>query len=327
MTVHFISVGLSILDNLRDSRHTLGERGKTAQDAAVREWKPFDLLEQAGVAKDKDRASDWLTGALALPGNSSDKAGTPGELAEMTRAIEPGQWPNDISAEIVTFVGMPRARRPLPDSDIAVLVCSDTSEGLLAGTWNAAVLADADLSRVCYLDAPTKRPDPVRRRIVQVRVPHLDASDEDGFRQAMGGLGVLGRNLLQSVEVDDDEPFQFSLSGGFKAAIPYLIGLAEGMRSISPHREVNAFVQHETAGRRATPATPIRLPLRRISPDKAREELTGYDSSGVRKSVPKFPLLDGYAYDINKKKTTCTLTAFGAGLRALFGVPPEGSGE
>ena len=139
----------------------------------------------------------------------------------------------------------------------------------------------------------------------------------------MDGLGTLGRNLLRSGELTGGEAFRFYLSGGFKAAIPYLIGLAEGLRSVDLSHPVDAFVQHETAG---PGAPPIRLPLRRLIAAQVEEELAGYDSSGVRKGVPGAALLTGYAYEVSGNGKKCTLTAFGEGLRALFGVPPEGYG-
>jgi hypothetical protein len=164
--------------------------------------------------------------------------------------------------------------------------------------------------------------------VVMARVPGMDAGDEGGFRRAMGGLGTLARDVLRSGELAKGEPFRFYLSGGFKAAIPYLIGLAEGLRSLgqqpgvmsAPH-PVTAFVLHETAGKGEPP---IRLPLRRLIATQVEQELSRFDVSGVRDGVPSPALLDGYAYEVEGKQ--CTLTAFGEGLRALFGVGPEGSG-
>jgi hypothetical protein len=317
VTVHVISVGLSILDALSDPRRTF--RDVPEQSGAVRQEEPGRLLEKAGVRGDKNKATGWLEQALA-PGSDSEAAG---QLAAVVKVVRPDRWPSEISAEITTFAGMPGARRPLHIGDIAVLVCSDTPDGLLAGIWNAAVLAGADLSRIGYLTEPGGPFGAARGRVLMVRVPGLDAGDERGFRAAMAGLGMLGRNLLRSGELREGEAFRFYLSGGFKAAIPYLIGLAEGLRSVDLSHPVDAFVQHETAG---PGVPPIRLPLRRFIAAQVEEELAGYDDSGVRSGVPGVALLAGYAYEVSGNGKNCTLSAFGAGLRALFGVGPDGHG-
>jgi hypothetical protein len=316
VTVQVISVGRSILNALAEPYRTFTERPELA--SAIARVKPDQLLAAAGVTgHDRDGASSWLSGALA-------PSGTPGrpqqadKLAEATRAIRPDLWPGDFSAELQTFRSLPGARYPLPTADIALLVCSDTPDGLLAGAWNAAALAGGDLSRVRYLPSPGIRPGPFRGNVVVARVPGMDAANEEGFRRAMGGLGTLARGLLRSGELTDREPFHFYLSGGFKAAIPYLIGLAEGVRSLDAARPVKAFVLHETS---EEGAPPIRLPLRHLIAALVQDELSGFDADGVRTSVPKPALLDGYAYEVIGKK--CRLTAFGEGLRTLFGMGPE----
>ena len=88
---------------------------------------------------------------------------------------------------------------------------------------------------------------------------------------------------------------------------------------------VQAFVLHETAGPKAPP---IRLPLRRLVAAAVRQELTGYDQAGRRTGRPGSGLLDGYAYEVSGRpgKETCQLTAFGEGLRVLFGVTAERPG-
>ena len=64
-----------------------------------------------------------------------------------------------------------------------------------------------------------------------------DAADETGFRRAMAGLGLLARRIFESGQLVKGEEFRFYLSGGFKAAIPYLIGLAE---AVALHRQTAA---------------------------------------------------------------------------------------
>jgi len=156
-----------------------------------------------------------------------------------------------------------------------------------------------------------------RYRGAGARVKGLDAAWESGFRDAMKGLGTLGRRLLDSPDIGQDDGYRFYLSGGFKAAIPYLIGLAEGMRSAGGNREVDAYVLHETGG-----AGAIRLPLRRMIAAQVAEELSLFDEdTGLSKQLPKPALLNGYAYECDG--ISFRLTPFGVGLRALFPLPPE----
>jgi hypothetical protein len=133
----------------------------------------------------------------------------------------------------------------------------------------------------------------------------------------MGGLGLLGRNLLDTAGLEDRERFRFYLSGGFKAAIPYLIGLAEGLASMPEAGPVEAFVLHETAKESA----PIRLPLRRIAAERVWRELSGLSETSIS-AEPASDYLDGYAYE--EVPGGWRLTAFGVGLKALFGEPPPG---
>jgi hypothetical protein len=125
--------------------------------------------------------------------------------------------------------------------------------------------------------------------------------------------------MLGTGGVRPGEPFRFYLSGGFKAAIPYLIGLAEGLRSLDPEREVSAYVLHDT-----TRSAPIRVPLRRLLPQVIRAHLAGFDPDGTRSDRPSgtAALLEGYAFERDGRRWR--LTAFGEGLRALFGPGPEG---
>jgi hypothetical protein len=145
----------------------------------------------------------------------------------------------------------------------------------------------------------------------------LDAGDERGFREAMRGLGVLGRDLFDLTSAEGDA-FRFYLSGGFKAAIPYLIGLAEGLRSLPGPRQVDAFVLHDTAPRSSAP---IKLPLRHMNSGLVDQQLEGF-KNGWQRRPPAPAFLEGYAYETTE--SGCKLTAFGEGLRVLF--PPRAEG-
>ena len=340
MTVHLISVGKSVIDALAKPREKL--RGNRDLAADISDVHPAGMLTREGILDhQRDLASAWLTAALAPPGNPVRDQLKADRLAEAARRIRPGLWPDDFSAEVGTFVRMPGTRRPVPEEDIAVLVCSDTATGLLAGVWNALALTYGALDRLLYIADPADSAEQLggaRGRVVIARVPGMDVGDDRGFRQAMGALGVLARELFTHGQLEQAEPFQFCLSGGYKATIPYLIGLAEAVRSIDKRRldelgavglmpgngspyPVNAYVLHEEASK------PIRLPLRRLLPEAVRDELAGFGSDGIRrqKGKPDPGTLEGYAYEAEgpARKETCELTAFGVGLRELLGVPDE----
>jgi hypothetical protein len=340
MTVHLISVGKSIVDAFDKPRERL--KGNRDLAADISDAEPAKLLTREGVLDhQRDLASDWLTAALAAPGSPVRDQARADRLAEVARRIHPDLWPDDFSAEIGTFVRMPGTRRPFPEEDIAVLVCSDTPTGLFAGVWNALALTYGSLDRVLYIADPAdsaKQLSGARGHVVIARVPGMDAGDDRGFHQAMGALGVLARELFTFGQLKQAEPFQFCLSGGYKATIPYLIGLAEAVRSVDETRldelgaaalmpgdgspyPVEAYVLHEEAPR------PIRLPLRRLLPEAVRDELAGFGDDEIRrkKGKPDPGTLEGYAYEAEgpQRKETCKLTAFGVGLRELLGVPDE----
>ncbi len=338
MTVHVSSVGRSVLDAL-DGKSGKLTLSRAARDRAVR------LLEAAGISTwDREQASHWIAAAVAH-GEPSAQARA---LRDAIAAVTPQYWQRDVSAELATLDGVNRDRMAIPvrEEDIAVLVCSDTPDGLLAGVWNALGMTAGNLAAVRYLAQPGAELGDVRGRAVVVRVPGMDVGSAEGFRQAMRGLGVLARHVFESLRgAREPEKFRFYLSGGFKAAIPYLIGLAEAVRSIDKQRlaelgvpdlmprdgspyPVEAYVLHETAGGDLTDAPPIKLPLRRLVASAVRQELTGFGTSGKRRGLVLPDLLNGYAYEARGRRdqpdtVECELTAFGAGLRELFGVRDE----
>jgi hypothetical protein len=315
MTVHLISVGLSVLEKgLGDPRRKVHESVRP-----VARQRACSLLTGHGIQDpDRDAADEWIAAALAADARQPQAE----ELRKVAAAVRPDLWPSWISAEIETFDRVADGPgRPLPEEDIAIFICSDTPRGLLAGVWNAVALtAAADPGRVQYLRAPGDMPTGVRGNAVVVRVPDLDAGNEAGFTRAMRGLGTLGRNLLDGGEIGAGEQWRFCLSGGYKASIPYLIGLAEGLASLAEAGPVDAYVVHDTSQK----DRPIRLPLRRIAPERVRCELARLTETPAAVVLPS-DYLDGYAYE--QVDGGVRLTAFGAGLKALFGsAPPVISG-
>lgn len=326
MTVHVISVGVSLDKFFARPSELLTDKPALADE--IERCEPHHLLQSLGVVGN-DAVSGWLSHTLAPKGTPEHDEAAAEVFAELARRVKPELWPDHSSAEISTFA-RGEAGRPLSRRDIAVLISSDTPDGLLAGLWNAVALTGTNAGRVRYVpDTGHPLPDPpgLRGKALLVRVHGLDVGDEEGFRTAMRGLGWLGHNLLTKCGIPEDEPFRFYLSGGYKAAIPYLIGLAEGMRSLAPEREVAACVLHEDAKSKV-----IGLPLRWLMDSWVRDELTGFsDLDGKHRNKPAEPqLLNGYAYHYDGGAKCWKLTAFGDGLRALYGMRatpgPEGLG-
>jgi hypothetical protein len=319
VTVHVISVGISILTATDDPRAHKTIRNSPDLLADLETHPPGALFAAAGVDQDRALSSDWLARALQTADTDPRR-----RLSTATRRVRPHRWPRSISAELDTFDRV--NHRLLEPADIAVLICSDTPRGLLAGLWNAIALTradtadDIDLSRVAYLADPPTPLGPIRGRAVIVRLPGMDAGLHDadtGMSAAMRGLGILAGHLVAHGDVTGDELMRYYLSGGYKAAIPYLIGMAEGVRSLPGGRRVEAVVLHEESS-----AAAIRLPLRCIDPDLLKQELVGFDTTGRCLSRPTTGFLDGYAYQRDGDRWR--LTSFGHGLKALFGTVEPG---
>ena len=192
MTVHVISVGLSMLDSLGDPPGKLA--GEPDLIALIDRYEPLGLLPGDS---DRGAASEWLARALAPDGEPGRNAADADRLRKVSAAVQPNRWPRHMSAEVETFSRVPGTGFPLRADDIAILICSDTPLGLLAGVWNALALTDGHLDRVRYLPDPGSTLGSVRGRAVLVRVPGMDAGSPEGFRRAMGGLGLLARHVFQ----------------------------------------------------------------------------------------------------------------------------------
>lgn len=304
MTVHVISVGRSLLDAFR--------RPDLFRDLypTIRKHKPENVLDELGssTAAINARLTAWFGPDGILPEQQVNLIG----------AVEADRWPVDVCAELETFRAVTE-RRSVADDELVLLLATDTVEGLTSGLWTAVAVAGGAHARIRYVAEPAQiTPAP---GVALVRVPHLDASDDRRFGTAMSSLGELGRALLPAAN-EPSKSFQFHLSGGFKAAIPYLIGLAEGLRSFpSQAARVEAYVLHDTS-KRAIP-----LPLRRLNPDAVRSELAGFAPDGSRSGLPPTRSMDGYAYTVDPDRRRAQLTPFGAGLRTLMGIAAEPIGR
>lgn len=313
MTLHLVSVGSTLLDAL-EAPSRIRDLDPDLADA-IREESPTRILSDI-AGTDSTAAAAELAACLSA-GTDQHR-----HLTRLVHEIRPGRWPSVSSAELDTLTRAPGGRRHLAEDDVAVLLATDTVDGLTAALWNALALTGGDLDRVEYLDGPAAPPTAPRGRALIVRVPGLDSRTESDFTRAMEGLGTLGRTLVTKVAASGDENFLFHLSGGYKAAVPYLIGLAEGLRSLPRKGAVQAFMLH-----RDTQGDAIRLPLRRMNLKLLHKALGPFRDNGrTALRPPDDRVFEGYAYDSTADGTGFELTAFGAGLLALIGRPEEDLG-
>jgi len=306
VTVHLISVGLSASEFLDTPDGVEDPFGLADTAAAVRVSAPA-----VWRGTDPDALSAWLEPRLGQQRTEDPW------FSDAIHQLRPATWPPRFSAEVDSLSRS--GTGVVPRDDLVVLLATDTVPGLVAAVWNALRLAAGDPGRVRYRPSPGHAPlGDARGCAVITRVGGLDAGDERGFTEAMGGLGELGRLLRDATP--RDEPYALHLSGGFKAAIPYLVGLAEAFRSVDPGRDVRAYVLHDTA---APSAPPIPLPLRRLHAETVRAELIPLAASGRydMRTPPGGGVLDGYAYEWDG--AGYRRTAFGEGLHRLFGFGPE----
>ena len=147
---------------------------------------------------------------------------------------------------------------------------------------------------------------------------------------------MLARHLFETGSLKKAEEFRFYLSGGFKAAIPYLIGLAEAVRSVDGRclRDLGAEQAH--AGPRPVAGQGVRAARdgragRAVDPAAAAPAGRGGGPRGTGRIRPgrKVPgeLRGTFSTATRTRRWAAReyeLTAFGAGLRALFGFGPEG---
>ncbi|NYJ32861.1 hypothetical protein [Nocardiopsis aegyptia] len=311
---------MSLFDNLQVKQTELR---RTIEDSALRtrvararaEFHDPDR-ETIDRTEDARHTSEWLR-AVTTPDSGQDRK----DLEDLLDRVDPRMWPARASAELSTLAAKnpPNHGPELPEHDTAILISSDTDKGLRAALFNAVALAGGDLDRVRYLAEPTDRVRQERGKVVIVRLPGLDTGYPKGFVKAMRGLGSLGRGVDRMLKEDADVAF-FHLSGGFKAALPFLLSLGEALRSLRGRSRVRAFALHELS----RDLISIELPLRFLSPELLREEISGAAEDGTLPPKPagKAPLL-GFAYDTGEDGLALKLTPFGHALRELLTLKPE----
>jgi len=285
MTVHIVPVGLSIQDGLGSSRGSPSDA--TSRTNARR------LLDRliAKFAINRHRA---IAALLATPRTEL--------FTELSGLLSP--WNAKVSAEVSSLAKC----EPLLDaSNGVVLVATDTDEGLMCAALNA-IRMKPTLAR--YVDSPAALHD-VLGAVTVVRIPGMDIANTD-FTRAMRHLGELARILhdMSTMQVPPQE-FEFHLSGGYKAAMPYFLAVAEGMRSLYNGTRVRANCMHENSD------ALIRVPLR-FFPDTFRSAMIAELTNVCEGLDPDTRGLEGYGYEFCQSEVRFELTAIGHGLLSLL---------
>ncbi|RKS07012.1 CRISPR-associated protein Csm6 family [Nocardiopsis sp. Huas11] len=324
--VHLITAGLSLLDKTHGPDSGLE---KLKLDEGMIEA----LRENRTVLYDEEddnntRAADYTKRSWeeinALLGAPHGGTNPDHELSAALQELSLRDWPHTMSAELNSLAAYYRSTSPrLRKEDTAVLITSDTAAGLRASLLNALVMTGGDTERVRYLSDTSLDVDQARGMVVVLRLTGLatpSGPDEAAplFHNAMRTLGALGRNLYQTAKAEPTR-FRFHLSGGFKAALPYLLNLAEAMRTVCGRKVVSAHSLHESAFDQQSLPIPLRsldLDLRRL-----REDLVGAD--GTLPAIPGGdPTLNGFLYE-ETPQGKVALTPFGTALRELVREIPE----
>jgi hypothetical protein len=317
MTIHLMTVGTTVRRHLVDTVRPESLIHVAPDGTTV-------LRDADRLAVDRARSDD----AAALLRRLSDgDAETRQAALRVIDDAELATWSHDAFAESTAL--MVRTRKPhVTEDDLAVLLATDTVDGLLSAFWVAARLLRVgevdDFDALDFLDdLPAEGVDDLARsargRVLVIRLRGLQMTGPTGPSQAMRALGSAGRVVLRSL--GPDENVVVHLSGGYKVTLPFLLGTAEGLHSLlsgdDPDR-VCAFIVHEDA-----PGRDVRVPLRRLNLERVRDELGCFDT-GYSFDDPPHRALAGYAYDVGRKDghRRWYLTSYGQGLRTLVGMPP-----
>lgn len=319
MTVHLVSVGLTLRDSLADPKQFLDSDHEDVFYALLD--RAETLIPSRG---DLDRHRKEIARQLVPNTSEADRL-----LTEINE-VRPDLWLSRASAELAALArysdrrstDLPRkARLDAGSKDTVVLLTTDTVAGLRSALWNALALTSGDPTRVLWLPTPQ---DPVSHpegKVIIAPITGLAVGDPDAMFRAMRNLGLLGHALVDDI-VGPGKDYVFHLSGGYKATIPYLIGLAEGMRGLKDKDKVasvTAYVLHEDDLSHLIP-----LPLRILPYEVLQDELESVDwddqpPHGLGRrlhQVSGHQLLDGYAYERRNKEWR--LTPFGEGLLHLI---------
>ncbi|MGH3623231.1 MAG: hypothetical protein ACRDQ5_15775 [Sciscionella sp.] len=242
MTLHVVPVGTSLLQKLNDGvvngrvKHALLAQALAGElSAATNEHGVLDLA--AALTSDQELSAEIL------------------DLLRDAQASGCAEW-SGLAKSGVEGVG----------DDAMVFVASDTNDGLRAAMLVAARYAHRDGVAVRYVHDPaTGLPSVLRQRqILVVRVPRLNLAPDAVNRpneNTWGSLGKLGAVLAHTASQRNLDVV-FHLSGGYKALLPHLLVVAEGVQSVLVERRRDPTVRVRASCLYERGEEPVPLPIR-----------------------------------------------------------------
>jgi len=233
--LHVLPVGLSLLNSLDGGHMAEAAHALSTVDGAA--------SADDTVAARLRRASDATTHVLdiaELIGAESLEALAGADAAECS------EW---TSVRLV-------ASGAAVNSRAYVLIASDTEPGLRAATLVAARYATGSVVR--YVADPASGPVVIEPGTVTVyRIPNLDIQRGLPNDLTWRALGAVGHAVATTTgdAIRDRWDVVLHLSGGYKAMVPYLLVMAEGVNSVFRHHSagladrqpsLRAVTTHET---------------------------------------------------------------------------------
>lgn len=223
LTMHVLPVGTSLVTRINNGE--LGElEGVLAPETFHRLPHPVDTVRQA-----LRQATNPDTLDLDLDGLVPEAART--TLADETDYRLCAEW-NSVAASM-------RRTSSAGEDEAFVLIATDTDEGLRA----AALVAThyTHKARIRYVDDPSSAgPMLIEPGGLYIcRVPELDLAAKNPPEQTWHALGSVGHAIQATATQAAQGRWRvvLHLSGGYKALIPYLLVMAEGINSVFGYRD------------------------------------------------------------------------------------------
>jgi hypothetical protein len=249
-----VPVGISLLNAL--DRKLMDREIRTALRNALN---PAVLRGQAGPQGPPDPVRQAIRAASRQASGRLDFATLLPGVAGPLQAL---RGRPDLCAEwqsVAVETNNPPAGDPDDGRPAYVFISTDTDEGLRAGTFLAAGFSGD--TNVYYVDNPQAE---FRSRAIEpgqaylCRVPGLDLAKAAGINDGTWrAIGDIGHTIAETARLAPDGRWRvvLHLSGGYKAMIPYLLVMAEGINSVckNPDRTtkgreptLRAFMLHES---------------------------------------------------------------------------------
>lgn len=251
--LHLLTTGTSLLNEI--SRRSQDDYQAVADALLPTPDAPGDTRAILQAARD-------AAGVLDL-----DRLLSPEQRERLAEASEPDatEW---------SSVHAVRRDRDFPDADAEsfVFLASDTDEGVRA----AALLAvKYQPSALRYVPEPLAHGESIvcPGEAWICRIPQLDLGWMRPSARTWRSLGAAGRLVVQTAR---NNPANWTVlvhySGGYKAVVPYVIVLAEAIRSALTTNKVpvRAVALHEVSVKRGQPIV-VEVPVRALAEDLWRQ--------------------------------------------------------